>query len=77
MGTHDEYPEQFDPKLTKSCKNCRFFCPYVYEYDTDEPSDLAVSDYGECRRFPPKLVAAEENGFPVVEENMWCGEFDI
>ncbi len=79
MGTTiDEYPEGFETQRPpKSCKHCRHFCPYIYEFDTDEPDDQLVSDYGECRRFPPKAVSAEEVGFPIVEENTWCGEFDF
>ena len=79
MGIVNAYPEDFNAnrKIEKHCKNCRHFCAYIYEYDTDEPYDQLASDYGECRRFPPKLVPAEESGFPVVEETMWCGEFDI
>lgn len=59
------------------CKSCRHFCPYVYELDADDDDDQLLSDYGECRRFPPKRVPAEESGFPIVDESMWCGEFDI
>jgi len=80
MGTtFYEYPEgtQASPKANKCCKNCRHFCAYIYEIDNDEPEDILVSDYGECRRFPPKIVHPEERGFPVVEETSWCGEFDI
>lgn len=77
MGTSfEEYPEDIKP-ITKNCKSCRFFCPYVYEYEEDEPRDWIPSDYGECRRFPPKIVPDEESGFPVVNETSWCGEFDI
>ena len=77
--TIDEWPDDIkeNPKNAKHCKNCRHYCAYVYEFDHIENSDSLVSDYGECRRFPPKLVAAEESGFPVVEENLWCGEFDF
>jgi len=65
------------PANPKACKFCRHYCPYVYEYDVDGSQDQLLSDCGECRRFPPKLVPAEEIGFPIVEESMWCGEFDI
>lgn len=55
------------------CKNCKHFCPFIYDFD-----DGGIpTDYGECRRFPPKRVPAEESGYPVVEQDMWCGEFDI
>lgn len=57
----------------KCCKKCLYFVPYVYEFD-----DIHMdSDYGECRRFPPKPVPTEECGFPVVEDTKWCGEFRI
>lgn len=36
------------------------------------------ADAGYCRRYPPKVIAAEEgeySAFPVVETADWCGEF--
>ncbi len=69
--------ENQDPMKTKVCKKCRHFCPFLYDLDMDGDSDQLVSDFGECRRFPPKPVPTEQSGFPVVEENCWCGEFDI
>ena len=80
MGTTiDEYPKDMpaNPRPDKCCKICRHFCPYVYEFDADEPQDQLVSNYGECRRYPPKAISEEESIFPVVEETRWCGEFDI
>lgn len=56
----------------KRCANCRYFNRYTYDIDDTEID----SDYGECRRFPPKKVASEENGFPIISEDCWCGEFD-
>lgn len=64
-------------KIERKCKNCRHFCAYVYEYDEDVDMDRMVTDYGECRRFPPEASEGEESYFPVVENHMWCGEFDI
>lgn len=75
-ATFEEYSDNNKP-ITKNCKSCRYFCPYVYDYSEDESGDWIASDYGECRRFPPRAVAAEEIGFPVVLETSWCGEFDI
>ena len=77
--TTKEWPDDIKqhPAHTKCCKNCRNFCPYIYEFDTNEPDNRLVSDYGECRRFPPKPVPSEESGFPVVHEDCWCGEFDF
>jgi hypothetical protein len=65
--------EKFDPK---SCYNCRYYMPEYYNLDLDNDADQFEADYGECRRFPPKLVAPEETGFPIVENTSWCGEFD-
>lgn len=74
----EDFSDNFKPKsVEKACKNCRHYCAYVYEFDASAPEDMLVSDYGECRRFPPKSVPPEETGFPVVEESSWCGEFDI
>lgn len=56
------------------CKYCAFFVPYTYDLGE---GDEVETDYGECRRFPPKPVPAEECGFPVVEDSTWCGEFSI
>lgn len=65
--------EELDEELPeKCCQKCIYFRPYVYEFDDNQ----MVSDYGECRRFPPKLVMSDERGFPVVEVESWCGEFD-
>lgn len=74
----EEFDGHIEPTANKKCcKNCKHFCPIVYEYDDNESSYIDETDYGECRRFPPKPVPAEESGFPVVEHTTWCGEFDI
>lgn len=71
-----EYVQEFEERPLKSCKNCRHFCEYIKENDplnlieTDEPT------VGECRRFPPDIDEAGPY-FPVVSEDMWCGEFDF
>lgn len=77
METTYEETEWEEVKTGKCCKNCRHFAPYVYSLEMDVNEDTMDSDYGECRRFPPKLVSAEESGFPIVQELQWCGEFDI
>jgi hypothetical protein len=63
--------------LTKSCKKCRHFCPFIYELSDGDPNSVMESDYGECRRFPPKIVDQDESCFPVIHEEAWCGEFDF
>ena len=30
--------------------------------------------FGHCRRFPPKRIDTNYSGFPVVEDDWWCGE---
>ncbi len=69
--------EEWESGNFKSCKNCRFFCPYLYDLDVDHDNDQLESDFGECRRYPPKVAPPEESGFPIVEDTCWCGEFDI
>ena len=60
----------------KRCENCRYYVSYVYEFN-DSDSDHWISDYGECRRFPPVDGLNEEAPvFPVVQKECWCGEFD-
>jgi len=65
--------EDYDNPSNKCCGSCRHFCPYLYEFEDHD----VETEYGECRRFPPKPVPAEEVGFPVVLKSCWCGEFDI
>lgn len=60
----------------KKCKICKHFCPYMYEYYDNGYKDNLPSEYGECRRFPPKPLLSDDAIFPVVGEFMWCGEFD-
>lgn len=55
----------------RKCQNCQYYKEYVYQYGDSENS----AGYGECRRFPPRKVPTDENGFPLVEEDVWCGEF--
>lgn len=62
-----------DPRLVEACGNCRFYVPLTYDFDDGDVS----TNYGECRRFPPKIVPAEEQRFPLVDDELWCGEFDI
>jgi hypothetical protein len=61
----------------KCCKRCRFFSAYLYDLDMDIDSDHLVSDYGECRRYPPKVISEDACVFPIVQDSEWCGEFDI
>lgn len=43
--------------VERLCENCIFF----------------AKDTFECRRFPPKSLAARD--WPIVERYDWCGEF--
>jgi hypothetical protein len=54
-------PRRCDKKedALKYCCDCRFYF-----------------QNGECHRYPPKLVQSEEgSGFPCVDDDNWCGEF--
>ena len=53
-----------------TCANCKFYASGEYEIDEVEyePS------YGLCRRFPPRRIDGSNSGFPVVEDDWWCGE---
>ena len=46
------------------CKDCVYFVKDAYE------SDFGFL-YNECHRFPKSV----KNGWPIVNENDWCGEF--
>ena len=53
------------------CKDCKF-----YQTDNFEEDDISYSEeFGVCRRNPPKRIDANLSGFPMVEEDWWCGEF--
>lgn len=69
---------QYDSRFDEACANCRFFQPYIYEMDGNQTE----TNYGECRRFPPKGAVRTSDmaplaEFPVVNDDLWCGEFDI
>ncbi len=72
---------QYDPRLEEACRNCRFFHPYTYDFGED--SVEVETNYGECRRFPPKSAVSSDDctpptsDFPIVDCDLWCGEFDI
>lgn len=65
--------EKIIPIPEEKCKQCRYWMPHIYEMDEDHIS----SEYGECRRFPPRAMGIEEGRFPITHEDSWCGEFDI
>lgn len=57
--------------MSGSCWRCRWF-------DRDEDFE---ADEGFCRRFPPVLIDADEDGevivaWPSVGILEWCGEFE-
>jgi len=59
-----------DEEVLPQCKTCRFYRRHEYE-NLD-----VIADYGQCRRFPPKRVAANMSVFPIVIDDCWCGEWD-
>lgn len=62
---------QYNEPRPECCYKCKFYQEFTYQYD-----DTTVeASYGECRRYPPKQLASADGGFPLVEEDVWCGEF--
>lgn len=55
----------------EQCSNCRFYSLEDYEEDG---INYEIS-YGLCRRYPPKRIDGTVSGFPVVEYDDWCGEY--
>jgi len=54
----------------EECQNCRFYTTEDYEIE-------GVSyerTFGVCRRFPPRRIDGTTSGFPIVEDDWWCGE---
>jgi len=63
------YEDENETENGESCKHCRFFLPYLYEVDDNGSQDWMVTDYGQCRRFPPKAKDEETSIYPVVTRN--------
>ncbi len=53
------------------CQNCRFYATEDFETD----GITYTRTFGVCRRFPPKRIDGTFSGFPVVEDDYWCGEY--
>ena len=58
--------------MKDQCEYCMFYLP-------DEVEGEEASEYGICRRYPPRLVE-EDDGFsseyPPIKEDDWCGEHE-
>lgn len=52
------------------CANCRFYGSEEYEIDGITYSHT----FGICQRYPPKRIDGTTSGYPVVEDDWWCGE---
>jgi len=63
----ETYEERVD---LNSCENCKFYRSGEYEQDEVEYEPT----YGFCRRFPPRRIDGINSGFPIVEDDWWCGE---
>lgn len=55
-----------------TCKECKFYLSDEYEQD----GISYQTPYGHCRRYPPTRVDSYVSGFPLVEDEEWCGEFE-
>ena len=52
------------------CSNCEFYITEDYEIE----GVGYARTFGACRRFPPKRIDGAASGFPIVEDDWWCGE---
>ena len=62
--------------MTPICAECRYSMPNLMDYD--ENGDEVVTPVLECRRFPPLMVALEDELVairPQVAETDTCGEY--
>lgn len=58
--------------VVEECSNCIFY--ETEEYETE--GITYQKTYGFCRRFPPRRIDGNASGFPVVEDDCWCGEHE-
>ena len=55
----------------ETCRHCKF-----YSNDDHEVDGVTYTlTYGACRRFPPRRIDDNNSGYPIVEDDSWCGEF--
>jgi hypothetical protein len=52
------------------CSNCIFYATEDYEMEGINYQRT----FGVCRRFPPRRIDGLTSGFPIVEDDWWCGE---
>lgn len=57
--------------VIEECAECKFYNSTDYEVDEIQYN----RSYGLCRRFPPRRIDGMNAGFPTVEDDWWCGEF--
>lgn len=55
----------------EQCKHCKFYMTEDYETD----GITYERTFGYCKRFPPRRIDGITSGFPVIEDDWWCGEF--
>ena len=56
--------------ILKICENC------YYVGDSDEDANADGTPMLVCFRYPPTVVKCGST-FPLVENNGWCGEFQV
>jgi hypothetical protein len=55
----------------KQCNACKFYSTEDYEIE----GVTYERTFGVCRRFPPRRIDGTHSGFPIVEDDWWCGEY--
>ncbi len=57
--------------VVEECGNCKFYSTEDYEID----GVTYERTFGVCRRYPPRRIDGTASGFPVVEDDWVCGEY--
>ena len=71
----------------KDCRSCRNWASIEEYVDRDDPNAVnAKVQWGACRRYAPqahaiaiesgKAAPRTESHWPLVESDMWCGEWE-
>jgi hypothetical protein len=74
MALPDHIVETKDGKQAWRCENCFFYD--LADWTEAEPEN----EFGNCRRYPPKLARHDmgpqaQREFPMTNRYDWCGEF--
>jgi hypothetical protein len=71
--------------MKEMCKNCKYWNRSEQTLMTLGIIEGEGHNVGECRRCPPTVYTTDKgrksmgrlNSFPIVEQECWCGEFEL